>query len=87
MHGALTQVEKRMLALEAGWYKYAGAKDQQINELLAMSPTRYYQLLNELIDRPEALAYEPLVVKRLQRLRAARRQQRSGRRLQVIEHS
>lgn len=85
MHGALTTTEKQILALEEGWYKYAGAKDAQITEILHMSPTRYYQILNELIDRPEALAWSPLVVKRLQRLREARRQQRSSQRLRIAD--
>lgn len=87
MHGALTQTEKKMLALEEGWFKYHGVKESQINELLHMSATRYYQVLNELIDRPEALAWAPLVVKRLQRLREARRAQRSAARLHALQQS
>ena len=43
--------------------------------------TRYYQVLNALIDRPEALAFDPLLVRRLRRLRAARQRARSARRL------
>jgi hypothetical protein len=46
-----------------------------------MSATRYYQVLNALIDRPEALAFDPLLVRRLRRLRAARQRARSARRL------
>jgi Protein of unknown function (DUF3263) len=48
-----------------------------------MSATRYYQVLNALIDRPEALAFDPLLVKRLRRLRSARQRQRSARRLGI----
>jgi uncharacterized protein DUF3263 len=48
-----------------------------------MSPTRYYQVLNALIDKPEALAAEPLLIKRLRRLRASRQRTRSARRLGV----
>jgi hypothetical protein len=46
-----------------------------------MSSTRYYQVLNALIDRPEALEADPLLVRRLRRLRSARQRQRSARRL------
>ena len=48
-----------------------------------MSATRYYQVLNALIDKPEALAFDPLLVKRLRRLRAASQRQRSARRLGI----
>jgi len=46
--------------------------------MLGMSATRYYQMLNELIDRPEALAFEPVLVKRLRRQRAKRERIRSA---------
>ena len=49
--------------------KYAGAKEEAIRELFSMSATRYYQVLNALVDRPEALAADPMLVKRLRRLR------------------
>lgn len=81
MWSPLNDTEKNMLRLEAGWFKYAGAKDQQINQLFHLTPTKYYAQLNQLIDRPEALAWDPMTVKRLQRLREARRQQRSSTRL------
>jgi hypothetical protein len=68
--------DQEILAFERQWWKYAGAKEQAIRELFDMSATRYYQVLNALIDRPEALAVDPMLVKRLRRLRAARRQQR-----------
>ena len=68
--------EAEMLAFERQWWKFAGAKEQAIRELFDMSATRYYQVLNTLIDRPEALARDPMLVKRLRRTREARR--RSG---------
>jgi hypothetical protein len=46
-----------------------------------MSATRYYQVLNALIDRADALAEDPLLVRRLRRLRAERQRVRSARRL------
>ncbi len=73
--------EAEMLAFERQWWKFAGAKDQAIRELFDMSATRYYQVLNTLIDRPEALAQEPMLVKRLRRTREARRRSGSTRSL------
>jgi hypothetical protein len=70
-----------MLDFERQWWKYAGAKEQAVRENFDMSATRYYQVLNALIDRPEALAHDPLLVRRLRRLRATRQRQRSARRL------
>lgn len=73
--------EREILAFERQWWKYAGAKEEAVRELFGMSPTRYYQVLNALIDSPAALAQDPLLVKRLRRLRSTRQRARSGRRL------
>lgn len=81
--GALDRREREMLAFEAQWWKYAGAKEQAIRELFDMSATRYYQVLNALIDKPEAIAVDPLLVKRLRRLRASRQRTRAARRLGI----
>ena len=48
-----------------------------------MSGTRYYQLLNGLIDTPAALQADPMLVKRLRRMRASRQRARSARRLGI----
>jgi hypothetical protein len=71
--------EREMLAFERQWWRYAGAKEAAIRERFGMSATRYYQVLNALVDRPEALVVDPLLVRRLRRMRAARQRQRSGR--------
>lgn len=81
--GELGRREREILAFERQWWKYAGAKEQAIRELFDMSATRYYQLLNALIDTPAALAEDPMLVKRLRRLRATRQRQRSARRLGI----
>lgn len=81
--GGLDDREQKILDFERQWWKYAGAKEQAIHELFGMSATRYYQVLNALIDRPEALAHDPMLVKRLRRLRSARQRARSARRLGV----
>jgi hypothetical protein len=79
--GGLTEREAEILAFERQWWKYAGAKETAVRELFDMSATRYYQVLNALIDRPEALVADPMLVKRLRRLRATRQRTRSARRL------
>ncbi|HEV2885647.1 MAG TPA: DUF3263 domain-containing protein [Jatrophihabitans sp.] len=81
--GGLNRRDREILAFERQWWKYAGAKEQAIRELFDMSSTRYYQVLNGLIDTPEALAADPMLVKRLRRLRASRQRQRSARRLGI----
>ena len=81
--GALGRREREILAFEAQWWKYAGAKEQAIRELFDMSATRYYQVLNALIDTPQAMAADPLLVKRLRRLRASRQRTRAARRLGI----
>ena len=77
----LSERDREILEFERQWWKYAGAKETAVREQFDMSATRYYQVLNALIDRPEALAADPLLVRRLRRLRAARQRQRSARRL------
>ena len=79
----LSDRDQQILTFERQWWKYAGAKEQAIRDQFQMSATRYYQVLNALIDRPEALAHDPLLVKRLRRLRAARQRARSARRLGI----
>lgn len=80
---ALSDRDRRILEFERQWWKYAGAKEQAIRDLFDMSPTRYYQILNNLIDTPQALAVDPMLVKRLRRMRAARQRARSARRLGI----
>jgi hypothetical protein len=77
----LTERDQQVLAFERQWWKYAGAKEQAIRDLFDMSATRYYQVLNALIDSPDALAHDPMLVKRLRRMRSTRQRARSARRL------
>ena len=79
--GVLGDRDRAILEFERQWWRYAGAKEQAVRELFEMSATRYYQVLNALIDRPEALAHDPMLVKRLRRLRSSRQRARSARRL------
>ena len=81
--GELSERDAAILAFERQWWKFAGAKEQAIRDNFQMSATRYYQVLNALIDKPEALVQDPLLVKRLRRLRATRQRNRSAKRLGI----
>jgi len=77
----LDRREREILAFEGQWWKYAGAKEQAIREICDMSPTRYYQIVNRMIDKSGALEADPMLVKRLRRLRSGRQRARSAPRL------
>jgi hypothetical protein len=79
----LSERDAEVLSFERQWWKYAGAKEQAIRDRFDMSATRYYQVLNALIDRDEALGADPLLVKRLRRLRSTRQRARAARRLGI----
>lgn len=68
----LSRREHEMLTFERQWWRRPGAKETAIRDLFGVTPTRYYQVLNTLVDRPDALAADPLLVRRLRRLRRAR---------------
>lgn len=77
--GGLSERDVAILDFERSWWKHAGVKEQAIRERFDMSATRYYQLLNELLENPDALAHDPILVKRLKRLRTYRQRQRVAR--------
>jgi hypothetical protein len=77
----LTDEDRAVLAFERQWWKHAGAKEQAIKDTFDLSATRYYQRLNALLDRESAYVADPVLVKRLRRLRETRQGARSARRL------
>jgi hypothetical protein len=79
----LSERDAEVLRFERQWWKYAGAKEDAIRELFSMSSTQYYQVLGALIDTQAALAFDPMLVKRLRRMRAARQRGRTGRAFDV----
>lgn len=79
MLGDLTDRDRAILALEAAWPRHGGSKEAAIRTSLGMSPARYYQLLGRLIDTEQALEHDPLLVRRLRRLRESRTDQRVAR--------
>jgi len=80
----LSDRDREILAFERQWWKYAGAKEQAVRELFDLSATRYYQVLNALIDSPAALEHDPMLVKRLRRMRSSRQRARTARRLEGL---
>lgn len=77
----LSERDAAVLDFEASWWEASGAKEAEIRERFDMSAPRYYQVLNALLDNPEALAHSPLLIKRLRRLRSQRQENRSARHL------
>ncbi|MFI1165929.1 DUF3263 domain-containing protein [Streptomyces sp. NPDC020801] len=72
----LGRTERDILALERRGFTGPGVKERAIREELGLSPVRYYQLLNALLDDTRALAHDPVTVNRLRRVREARRAER-----------
>ncbi|MEO3772388.1 DUF3263 domain-containing protein [Micromonospora sp. B9E7] len=72
----LTERERAILAFEQQWWRHAGAKEQAVRDTFGVSSTRYYQLLNGLLDNPAALAADPVLIGRLRRLRSSRARNR-----------
>lgn len=79
MLGELSDRDRAILALEAAWPRHGGVKEEKIRSQLGMSAARYYQLLGRLIETPQALEFDPLLVRRLRRLRDTRGTQRNAR--------
>jgi hypothetical protein len=74
----LSEQELQILDFERGWWRFGGAKEDAIREQFDFSATRYYQTLNRLIDTDAALSADPVLVRRLRRLRQARQEARSA---------
>lgn len=68
-----------ILRFERKWWKFAGAKEDAIRDQFGLNSTQYYQVLGALIDTQAALAFDPMLVKRLRRMRAARQRGRATR--------
>ncbi|WP_298118742.1 DUF3263 domain-containing protein [uncultured Aurantimicrobium sp.] len=71
--------DRAILDFEREWWQHPGAKEDAIRQTFGLSPARYYQVLGKLMDSEAALAYDPMLVKRLQRVREDRRSSRQKR--------
>jgi len=75
----LSDRDRALLDFEAHWGHHGAAKEEAVRRELALTPARYYQLLGRLVDDADALAYDPMLVHRLRRLRdGARRPATAG---------
>lgn len=79
-HG-LSERDQQILDFERRWWRYPGSKEQAVRDTFGLTATRYYQVLNALIDRPAALAHDPILVRRLRRRRSGRQRIRSSGRM------
>ena len=77
----LDELSRRVLEFERSGRVLGWSKERAIRERLGITPTRYHQVLVGVLDRPEALAFDPVLVRRLRRLRDVRREIRLVRRL------
>ncbi len=78
---ALDERDRRILDFERDWTRHAGAKEDAIRAEFGLSAARYYQVLNAVIDSPAAIVYDPMLVRRLQRMREVRMNARTLRRM------
>ena len=69
---ALSERDLAVLEFERRWWKHAGAKEQAIRDQFGLSAARYYQVLGRVIESPAAEVDDPMLVRRLRRVRDAR---------------
>jgi hypothetical protein len=68
----VSERDRSILDFEGSWWLYPSPKDRAVREYLGMSATRYYQALRRMMDDADALAYAPLTVRRMRRIRQRR---------------
>ncbi|CAN5813749.1 hypothetical protein BH18ACT17_BH18ACT17_11880 [soil metagenome] len=86
LHAAQPRLDQRardLLDFERESWMLEVPKERAIRERFGFSAARYHQLLNRLLDTPAALEYDPMLVRRLHRVREARRRRRVAGRLGV----
>ena len=82
----LPERDRRILEFERQWWRHAGAKEEAIRSQFSLPAARYYQLLNAVIDTPDAVRHDPMLVRRLQRARDARTTARAARTFTNHDH-
>lgn len=71
--------EKAIIDFAKRTYRYPGKQEQDMKDELGMNATTFWRKLNDLLDRPEALAYDPSTVNRYRRIRSNKLAARSAR--------
>ena len=77
-----TERDRAIIEFERSWWSHEGSKESIIRERFELSTTRYYELLGDLIDSEEAYEVDPLVIRRLRRMRDRRRRARFERQIE-----
>nr|WP_291794855.1 DUF3263 domain-containing protein [Brevibacterium sp.] len=77
----MSALDQEILEFERTWFTYGGAKDHAIRERFDMSAGAYFQRLAVLLDDPHAYAHDPVLIKRLRRIRDGRQRNRSHARI------
>jgi hypothetical protein len=72
----LTDRDRAILDFERSWWAEPGPKERRIRDRFQLSSTRYYEILNQLLEDPDAMDHDPLLIRRLRRLRDGRRRRR-----------
>ncbi|MYM20706.1 DUF3263 domain-containing protein [Brevibacterium sp. 5221] len=79
--GGLSELEAAVLDFERRWYTYGGPKDHAIRERFDMTAAGYFQVLNSLLDSAAAYQRDPILIKRLRRIRDSRQRGRAQSRI------
>lgn len=74
----LSERHAAMLDFERSWWDEDEPRDRVIRERFQCSPDEYHAELTGVLDDPAALDHDPLVVRRLRRLRLRARRVRRG---------
>lgn len=75
---SLSGRDKAILDFERSWWSEGGVKEAVIADRFDLSVSRYYEILGEILDEPAAMDHDPLLVRRLRRLRDARQRARTA---------
>jgi hypothetical protein len=72
----ITERQQAILDFERSFWTYDDPKEALIRARFHCPADEYYAELNDLLELPEAMAHDPLVVRRLQRQRLRKRRGR-----------
>lgn len=81
----LTEREKDILDFEQSWWSLSIPREQAVRDRFQLTETEYVELLELLIATEAALEAEPLLVRRLRRMKDRRRQEHVARRTAAQE--
>ena len=74
----ITDRQRAILEFERTWWTLDDTRERAIRARFQCSVDEYHGELNELLELPEALEHDELLVRRLERQRMIRRRERLG---------